>query len=53
MKQATSLKNIDLPMFLPWIRITTSPTDYRIVRQLQLMRFDGKQWVLFGDVMGD
>jgi ABC-type branched-subunit amino acid transport system substrate-binding protein len=53
MKQATNLKSIELPMFLPGIKITTSPTDYRIVRQLQLMRFDGKQWVLFGDVIGD
>jgi substrate-binding family protein len=53
MKQATNLKNIELPMLLPGIKITTSPTDYRIIKQLQLMRFDGKQWVLFGDVMGD
>ena len=53
MKQATNLKNVELPMFLPGIKITTSPTDYRIIRQLQLMRFDGKQWVLFGDVIGD
>jgi len=53
MKQASSLKNLELPMFLPGIKITTSPTDYRIIKQLQLMRFDGKQWVLFGDVIGE
>jgi branched-chain amino acid transport system substrate-binding protein len=53
MKQATNLKDVELPMFLPGIKITTSPTDYRIIKQLQLMRFDGKQWVLFGDVIGD
>ena len=53
MKQSTNLKNIELPMFLPGVKITTSLTDYRIVKQLQLMRFDGKQWVLFGDVIGD
>lgn len=53
MKQATNLKNIELPMFLPGIKITTSPTDYRIIKQLQLMRFDGKRWVLFGDVIED
>ncbi len=53
MKQAATLKDIELPMFLPGIKITTSATDYRIIRQLQLMRFDGKQWVLFGDVIGD
>ena len=53
MRQATSLKSLELPMLLPGIRITTSPTDYRIIRQVQLMRFDGKQWVLFGDVIGE
>jgi branched-chain amino acid transport system substrate-binding protein len=53
MKQAASLKNLELPMFLPGIKITTSTTDYRIIKQLQLMRFDGKQWVLFGDVIGE
>jgi ABC-type branched-subunit amino acid transport system substrate-binding protein len=53
MKQAANLKNVELPMLLPGIKITTSPTDYRIIRQLQLERFDGKQWVLFGDVIGD
>ena len=53
MKQATNLKNVMLPMLLPGVKITTSPTDYRIIRQLQLMRFDGKQWVLFGDVVGN
>jgi len=53
MKQAANLKDVELPMFLPGIKITTSPTDYRIIKQLQLMRFDGKQWVLFGDVIGD
>jgi ABC-type branched-subunit amino acid transport system substrate-binding protein len=53
MKQAASLKNLELPMFLPGIKITTSPTDYRVIKQLQLMRFDGKQWILFGDVVGE
>ncbi len=52
-KQAANLKNVELPMFLPGIKITTSPTDHRIIKQMQLMRFDGKQWVLFGDVIGD
>jgi branched-chain amino acid transport system substrate-binding protein len=53
MKQAANLKEVELPMLLPGIKITTSPTDYRIIKQLQLMRFDGKQWVLFGDAIGD
>jgi len=52
MRQAASLKNLELPMLLPGIRINTSPEDFYPIRQLQLARFDGKRWVLFGDVMG-
>jgi len=52
MKQAASLKDVDLPMLLPGIRINTSATDYDPVKQLQLMRFDGKEWVRFGEVVG-
>jgi branched-chain amino acid transport system substrate-binding protein len=52
MRQATSLKNLELPMHLPGIRLNTSPTDYRLIRQMQLMRFDGKKWVLFGELQG-
>ncbi len=52
MKQAASLKNLGLPMMLPGIRINTSTTDYDPVKQLQLMRFDGAEWVRFGDVTG-
>lgn len=52
MKQAANLKNIDLPMLLPGVRINTSATDYDPVEQLQLMRFDGKEWVRFGEVIG-
>lgn len=52
MKQAASLANVELPMLLPGIRINTSATDYDPVKQLQLMRFDGKEWVRFGDIVG-
>jgi branched-chain amino acid transport system substrate-binding protein len=52
MKQAANLKNLELPMLLPGIRINTSTTDYDPVKQLQLMRFDGKEWVRFGEVTG-
>jgi ABC-type branched-subunit amino acid transport system substrate-binding protein len=52
MRQAASLKNLELPMLLPGIRINTSPEDFYPIRQLQLAKFDGKRWVLFGDVMG-
>src|SRR5262249_54221419 len=49
MKQAASLKDLALPMFLPGIKINTSPTDFYPVEQEQLARFDGERWVLFGE----
>jgi ABC-type branched-subunit amino acid transport system substrate-binding protein len=52
MRQAANLKDLQLPMLLPGIKINTSPTDYFPIKQVQLMRFDGKQWVRFGEVMG-
>jgi ABC-type branched-subunit amino acid transport system substrate-binding protein len=51
MRQATSLNDLELPMLLPGVRIDTSPTDYQPVQQMQMQRFDGKQWVLFGEVL--
>jgi ABC-type branched-subunit amino acid transport system substrate-binding protein len=53
MRQATSLRDLELPMLLPGIKVATSPTDYYPVQQLQLMRFDGKRWVRFGDLVYD
>ena len=52
MKQAANLKNFGLPMLLPGVRINTSATDYEPIKQLQLMRFDGKECVRFGEVIG-
>jgi branched-chain amino acid transport system substrate-binding protein len=52
MKQAASLKNLELPMALPGIKINTSATDFYPLEQLQLARFDGKRWVLFGELLG-
>ena len=51
MKQAASLHGLKLPMLLPGITITTSADDYAPIRQMQLMKFDGTTWKLFGDVM--
>ena len=53
MTQAANLKNFNLPLLLPGISINTSPNDYRVIRQVQLQRFDGKQWARFGDVIGN
>jgi branched-chain amino acid transport system substrate-binding protein len=51
MRQAANLKNLELPILIPGIRINTGPQDYSPVEQMQLQRFDGKQWVLFGDII--
>jgi branched-chain amino acid transport system substrate-binding protein len=53
MRQATSIKDLVLPLGLPGVKINTSPTDYRMVRQYQLQRFDGEHWKLFGDLLSD
>ncbi|WJR78157.1 ABC transporter substrate-binding protein [Bradyrhizobium sp. NP1] len=53
MKQATSLKNVELDMALPGIRVNTSPTDYRVNKQLQMERFNGERWELFGPIIED
>jgi len=51
MKQAANLKNFRTEMLLPGISINTSPTDFAPIDQLQLMRFKGEKWELFGDVI--
>src|SRR6201999_4117571 len=53
MKQATSLKNVQLDLSLPGIVNTTSPTDYRVNKQLQMMKFNGERWELFGPILED
>ena len=52
MRQAANLRNLELDMLLPGIRINTSPTDYFPIEQAQMRRFDGKEWVLFGGILG-
>jgi branched-chain amino acid transport system substrate-binding protein len=52
MKQAANLKNFKQALLLPGITINTSPTDFAPIEQAQLAKFNGKQYVLFGDVLG-
>jgi branched-chain amino acid transport system substrate-binding protein len=51
MKQATNLKDLEIPVLLPGIKINTSPTDYRPIQQMQLMKWGGKTWERFGDIL--
>ena len=51
MKQAANLKDFTPDTLLPGISINTSPTDYAPIKQLQMMRFKGENWELFGDII--
>ena len=51
MKQAASLKDLELGGLLPGIKINTSATDFAPVSQVQLMRFKGETWERFGDII--
>jgi branched-chain amino acid transport system substrate-binding protein len=50
MKQAGNIRDLELPMLLPGIKVNTSPTNFFPINQMQLVRFEGDGWVLFGDV---
>ena len=51
MKEAASLDDLKLPMLLPGITLSTSATDFAPIKQMQLERFDGTTWKLFGEVI--
>ena len=51
MKQAASFQKFRVPMLLPGITVSTSPTDYFPVQAVQLQRFKDQSWQLFGEVL--
>ncbi len=51
MRQAASLRDLKLPMLLPGITLSTSADDFSPIKQMQLEKFDGKTWQLFGEVV--
>jgi len=53
LKQATSLKNVPLDLLLPGIVVNTTPDDYRVNKQLQMMKFNGERWEMFGPILED
>jgi branched-chain amino acid transport system substrate-binding protein len=53
LKQATNLKNVQLDLLLPGISVNTTPTDYRVNKQLQMMKFNGERWEMFGPILED
>jgi branched-chain amino acid transport system substrate-binding protein len=52
MRQAENLQDLQLPMMLPGVLISTSSSNFHPIRQMQLQRFDGERWVLFGSIIG-
>jgi ABC-type branched-subunit amino acid transport system substrate-binding protein len=51
MKQAANLHDLHLSLLLPGMSINTSPSDYRPLKQMQMIRFNGTNWELFGDLI--
>ncbi len=51
MTQVASIKDLELPMLLPGIKMNTTPTDFFPLKQLQMGRFDGNAWELFGPIL--
>ncbi|MGY8636452.1 ABC transporter substrate-binding protein [Bradyrhizobium sp. 14AA] len=51
MKQAANINDFEPAGLLPGIKANTSPTDFAPLSQVQLMRFKGESWELFGDVL--
>jgi branched-chain amino acid transport system substrate-binding protein len=51
MKQAANLKDVELGLLLPGIKVNTSPTDFFPIEQMQMQRFTGERWELFGPVL--
>ncbi len=53
MRQASNLKNLELDLLLPGFSINTSRSDYCVVKEFRMMRFNGERWEPFGPIMTD
>lgn len=51
LKQAASMNDVSLPLFLPGMTMNTTETDYFPIEQMQLMKFNGERWETFGDII--
>jgi branched-chain amino acid transport system substrate-binding protein len=51
MKQCASMHNFELPMLLPGVAINTSPTDFQMIKQAQMRRFNGERYIPFGPIL--
>jgi hypothetical protein len=53
MRQATNIKGYVPSLALPGMSLNTTANDYRINKQMQMMRFNGERWELFGTIIED
>jgi branched-chain amino acid transport system substrate-binding protein len=53
MRQAANPKKVKLDLLLPGLSISTSRTDYRVVKEFRMMRFTGERWEPFGPIVAD
>jgi branched-chain amino acid transport system substrate-binding protein len=53
MRQAASLKGVEIPLLLPGIKVNTSPTDFYPIQSVQLARFKGETWDRFGEILSN
>jgi branched-chain amino acid transport system substrate-binding protein len=53
MKQATNIRDYAADLALPGMTTSTTPDDWRINKQFQMMKFDGHRWVMFGPILTD
>jgi branched-chain amino acid transport system substrate-binding protein len=51
MKQAANIKDLELPMLLPGMKINTSADNFSPIRQMQLASFNGESWSVFGELL--
>ena len=51
MKQAASIHDYRIPLFLPGVVMSSSPEDYEGIKQMQLIKFDGSAWKPFGELI--
>jgi branched-chain amino acid transport system substrate-binding protein len=53
MRHAADIHGLALPMLLPGVAVNTSPSDFRPLKQMRLVRFDGQTWQAFSELIGD
>ena len=51
MRQAASIKDLEVPLLVPGSRANTTPTDFYPVKDLQMSRMEGGHWIAFGPLM--